>query len=359
MSYACSNTSNNTRYTSRSGGSVFTNASQQRRNSGPKFLMWISAKEANARQVHMFHTKDVPIYRASMNEYAWTNAMLALFDELNKTFFEEKQKYADIIPSWCIDLYLAENYEEIAKDCELMLKHGKGNYDALALRHGRRLPLQLRKQTVMRKSDQNWDTALVEAARRFRNQENLPQYKMVKKIMEEHHNNQQQQQTKKGARKIDPEAWKKYEIDQNYVKEHKKVSEWINLYIRQNAYDSFYVCPEWVCAQLNFQLGKPTGNKYAHQQCENHKNGSFGKAVTELPTYMYSLEECSETAFATTSFVNEYVEPLKQNVCYLCCFVVLYYFILAHCCFLLFCVVAGHREFKIVGNGEGCCRYEM
>ena len=49
-------------------------------------------------------------------------------------------------------------------------------------------------------------------------------------------------------------------------------------------------------------------------QIWNHKSGTFGEAAVELPDYMYSKHEaCGKH---DKSFVNEYSEPLMENVCF-------------------------------------------
>ena len=165
-------------------------------------------------------------------------------------------------------------------------------------------------------------SAQIEAAKAFRYHDFLPQKDLVRKLLDKQMsggiNNTNHQIT-------DYDRWKTYEFDPNYVKKHVKISQWINLHIAQNVYDVFYVCPEWICAQMNFQLGKPQSSKYLNAQCESHKNGTCDKACTELPMYMYTLEECNSWNYDNQSFVTEYVEPLKKQVCH-----VSYIAILAH-----------------------------
>ena len=261
-------------------------------NSNNYFMQWIPPSEAHKRGVYMFNDKD-PLHRAGMNQHLWTNSLLELFDKDNKTFFQMKQSHSYEQPAFSIDLYLAEEEDEIRADCELVKKHLKQDFDALALWHGRQLPLRLRKHVAARRSSTNWDKALQEAAKGFKYRTNLPQYGLVHEIL----NDEMKEATADNTRmqqKNNFDAWKKYKFDENYDRKYVKISYWLHYYIAQNVYSKFYVCPEWILAQMTFYLGKPISSEYLNGQCESHKNGSSGKSMTSWPVYMYSQEECNE-----------------------------------------------------------------
>ena len=134
-----------------------------------------------------------------------------------------------------------------------------------------------------------------------------------------------------------------------------KISYWLHYYIPQNVYSKFYVCPEWILAQMTFHLGKPISSEFLNGQCESHKNGTSNKSITNWPLYMYTQEDCSECGCNDKSFIHEYSEPLKQNVCvflavvvfillflFCCCFILLFLF----CCCFIFLFILALRKHK-------------
>ena len=314
-------------------------------NSDNCFMQWIRVSEAHKRGVYMFNDKD-PLHRAGMNEDLWTKSLLELFDTDNKTFFKIKQTHSHEQPRFSIDLYLAEEEDEIRRDCKLVKKHLKQDFDALALWHGRQLPLRLRKHVAARRSSTNWDKALQEAAKGFKYRTNLPQYGLVDKLLDD----EMKETTGDNVRmqqKYNFDAWKKYKFDENYDRKYVKISYWLHYYISQNVYSKFYVCPEWILAQMTFYLGKPISSEYLNGQCESHKNGSSGKSMTGWPVYMYSQEECNECGCDDKSFIHEYAEPLKQQVC------VCFFMFLLCVVFLFFCCCCWFFLSLHIGNTNG------
>ena len=311
-------------------------------NNNNRFMQWIPPSEAHKRGVYMYNDKD-PLHRAGMNERLWTNSLVELFDEENKRFFAIKQEHSQTLP-FAIDLYLAEEEHEIARDCELVKKHLQKDFDALRLWHGRLLSLRLRKHVAARKSNRNWDKARQEAAKGFKHRTNLPQYSLVTQILNDETNENKSDDARMQQTKHKFNAWKTYQFDEKYDRKYVKISYWLHYYIPQNVYSKFYVCPEWILAQMTFYLGKPISSKFLNGQCESHKNGTSNKSMTSWPLYMYSQEDCSECGCDDKSFIQEYAEPLKQNVCFIFFTFILFFLLLLWwllfyffvCCFYFF-----------------------
>ena len=72
---------------------------------------------------------------------------------------------------------------------------------------------------------------------------------------------------------------------------------------------------------MHLAMGKTSKLTLISPQTENHKNGTLGKSVLQLPPYIYKQTELNE--FDNQSFVNEISKPLKQQVyqVFVCIFV--------------------------------------
>lgn len=280
----------------------------------PKFLQFLSTQSATERGVFMKTDigKEVFCRRAGLTEDGWENKMMEFFDDLNKRFYDIKIKYSKNVPSFAIDLYLAENVGEITLDCEAIFTNLSMKFDPLTIWHGRQLPLALRKHSLARKSDRGWVNAQIESCKHFKNHTNLPQKYIVDKYLA-------LLEDKKSKAKITPvdyDAWKQYEYDKNYVTTNVKIAVWLNKYIPQNVYDKFFVCTDLICMHMFTSMGKPISSSYINGRCANHKSATFGKSCPSLPNYMYNKDDHDVVDYGEQSFVNEYISPLKIYVSY-------------------------------------------